>query len=469
MSGIFGIVSKKDCICDTFYGTDYNSHLGTKFGGMAVFDGKEIQHDIKKISLYPFRPQLSNFKENVNGNMAIGIISDYEPQPLIINSHLGEYAIVHVGKVNNLELLVQKAHKKKIHFSESSEKINPTELVAALINQGKDFVDGIEIMQNSIEGSSSVMLLTKEGIYLARDKYGRTPIITGKKDGATAATLETCAFPNTGFKIDQYLGPGEVGIITSEGYEQLKKPGDILQICAFLFIYYGHPPSNYEKINVQITRNKCGAIHAKGDKEDKKLKIDYVAGIPDSGTPHAIGYANESRLPYNTPYIKYFTWQKSFMPTEQEDRDLVADMKLIPIEELIRGFRILFNEDSIVRGTQLKKKIRELYDYGAEEVHMRPACPPLTEICNYLNFSISRSVFDLAARRAIRKIEGKEDYDIFEYLDEKSEKYEKMVDVIRMDLGLKTLKYQKLNDMVSAIDLEKEKLCTTCWDGVRVP
>lgn len=476
MSGIFGEVSENSekCVEDVFYGTDYHSHLGTEIGGLAFCDDEEIMYDIKSISLHPFRPQLSNFKEKVEKKqglkvrMGIGVISDYEPQPKYINSRLGDYAIVHVGKINNLEQLIGEAHKKDKHFSEiSGGKVNPTEVVASLINQGRDFVDGIEIMQNSIKGSSSLMLLTKDGIYVARDKYGRTPIVTAKRaDGATAATSETCAFPNLGFgtKEYNYLGPGEIGIITEQGYKQIKKPGDISQVCTFLWIYYGFPASYYEGINAEITRNKLGEILAKKDK-GTGLKLDFVSGIPDSGIGSAIGYMNESGLPYKRPYVKYgLTWPRSFMPQEQEDRNLVAKMKLIPIIDLIKGYKILFTEDSIVRGTQLQKKIHELFhDYGAEEVHMRPSCSPLMYTCQNLNFSRSKSLFELAARKAMRGVEGREGFDIAPYLDENSKKHEKMVDFIRGDLGLTSLKYPKFNDMVSAIGLPKEKLCSGCW------
>lgn len=478
MSGIFGVVAEEDCVDDVFYGTDYHSHLGTEFGGIAVFNGKEIKHKVEEISIHPFRPQLAPFKEKINGKMAIGIISDYEPQPLYINASLGEYAIVHVGKITNLEKIVESVHKGKIHFREmESGGVNPAEAVASLINQGRNFVEGIEIMQNAIEGSSSIMLLTKEGIIVARDKFGRTPIIISKRKttdefpAATAATLETTAFPTLGFGVKgyNYLGPGEIGIITEKGYEQLKKPGEILKICDFLFIYYGSPSSYYEGINTEITRYKFGGLLAEGDKEDiekKVLEIDYVTGIPDSGIASGLGYSHVSGLPFKRPYIKYNpTWQRSFMPPEQEDRDRIAKMKLIPIIDLIEGYKILSTEDSIVRGTQLKKKIKELFDYSAKEVHMRPSCPPLIFTCRYLNFSRSKDMFDLAARRGMRKVEGKENFDIEPYLNEDSDNYRKMIDVVRGDFCLTSLKYPKYSKkgMVSAIGLPEEKLCGGCW------
>jgi amidophosphoribosyltransferase len=475
MSGIFGVVGEDDkaCIEKVFYGTDYHSHLGTEYGGMAYFDGKEIQSDVKSILLHPFRPQFSRFIRNVRTNMAIGVIGDYEPQPLDIKSRLGNYAIVHVGKINNLDELVEESYKRGVHFS--AEKIDgkpsPIEVIADLINQGKNYVDGVEIMQNSINGSSSIMLLTPEGIIVARDKIGTTPIVVKQKDGATAATLETCAFPNTGFGLEgyNYLGPGEIGIITKKGYEQLKKPGVVLKICDFLYIYYGNPASCYEGINSEVTRYKFGRLLAEADEEDLErgiLKVDFVTGIPDSGIGSGLGYSHASGLPFMRPYIKYTnTWQRSFMPRKQETRDLFAKMKLIPVRELIYLMSILSTEDSIVRATQLKKKIQELFDYGAREVHMRPSCPPLIFTCTKLNFSRSKDLFDLAARRAMREVEGKKEFDISPYLDENSEKYLKMIDFIRGDLGLTSLKYPKYSGkgMVSAIGLPEEKLCGGCW------
>ncbi len=486
MSGIFGVVADGNCIKDVFYGTDYHSHLGTKYGGLAYFDGKEIKSDIKHISLHPFRPQLSGFIKDVKTSMAIGIISDYEPQPLYIESRLGNYAIVHVGKVNNLDKLVEEGYKRGVHFS--AEKVegkpNPTEVVASLINQGKDYIDGIEIMQNSIEGSSSLMLLKEdEGIIVARDKYGRTPITISKREAtdeypaAIAATLETCAFPTLGFgtKDYNYLGPGEIGIINKKNYEQLRKSGSILQICDFLWIYYGFPASSYEGVNAELARYRFGKLLAEGDKEDLEkgiLEVDYVTGIPDSGTASGLGYSHESGLPFKRPYVKYNpTWARSFMPQEQESRDLVAKMKLIPIEELIENQRILSTEDSIVRGTQLKKKIYELFhDYNAKEVHMRPSCPPLIFTCQHLNFSRSKHLFELAAREGMRKVEGREDFDIAPYLDEDSDKYRKMIDTIKGDFGLTGLKYPRYSGkgMVSAIGLPEEKLCSGCWKESKI-
>ena len=392
------------------------------------------------------------------------MISDYEDQPLIIGSHLGTYAIVTVGVVKNADKLARQAFgKRTTHFSEmSGGEVNPTELVATLINQEGSFEDGIAAAQQAIEGSCSILLLTDGGLYAARDALGRTPVVIGGKEGAYAAALETCAFPNLGYDVVRCLGPGEVVHLTAEGVEQKRPPGPKMQICAFLWVYYGFPASDYENINVEATRYRCGVALARND----NVKIDFVAGIPDSGTGHAIGYASETGVSYGRPFVKYTpTWPRSFMPQDQRVRDLVARMKLIPIRELIEGKRLLFCEDSIVRGTQLKDTIQRLYDCGAKEVHMRPACPPLVYMCKFLNFSRSRSELDLAARKAIRQLEGKDQVDLRAYADGSSPKYCAMVDVIRKALNLTTLRYQRLADLIAAIGLPKEKLCTYCWDG----
>jgi amidophosphoribosyltransferase len=349
------------------------------------------------------------------------------------------------------------------HFSEmSGGEINPTELVATLINRESSFEDGIERALAAIEGSCSLLLLTDRGIYAGRDQLGRTPVVIGRKEGACAVTSETCAFPNTGYEIERYLGPGEVVRITEDGAEPMKKPGNRMQICSFLWVYYGYPASSYEGINVESTRYRCGAALARND----AVEVDCVAGIPDSGVAHAIGYANTAGVPYVRPYVKYTpTWPRSFMPTDQRVRDLVARMKLIPVRELIQGRRILFAEDSIVRGTQLQDTILRLYGCGAREVHMRPACPPLVFGCKFLNFSRSRSELDLAGRKAVKEIEGTSDAHLDEYSNPCTEKYCAMVERIRARLQLTTLRYQKLDDLVAAIGLPKEKLCTYCWDG----
>ena len=465
MGGLFGVVSKSDCVSDLFFGTDYHSHLGTRRGGMAVNNPEGFSRYIHSIESAPFRSKFELDIQNMKGNKGIGVISDYEDQPLLIRSHLGKYALVTVGVIRNADELMQEVFDRRmIHFSEiRGGEINPTELTATLIDQESTFEEGIQRAQEAIEGSCSLLLLTDKGIYAARDRLGRTPVIIGEKEGSYAATLETCAFPNLGFEITKYLGPGETVFITEEGIEQKKKPEEKMQICGFLWVYYGYPASTYEEINVEYVRNKCGASLARND----DIQIDMVAGIPDSGIGHGLGYASESNIPFKRPFVKYTpTWPRSFMPQDQTIRDLVAKMKLIPIRELIEGKRVLFCEDSIVRGTQLKDTIQRLYDYGAVEVHMRPACPPLTHGCKFLNFSRSRSELDLAARTAIKQIEGDDSKDLEEYSRTGSEKYEAMVDQIRKSLKLTTLKYQRLEDLVKAIGLPKEKICTYCWDGV---
>ena len=463
MGGLFAAASQEDCVHDLFYGTDYHSHLGTKRGGMAVVNGTGYARYIHDITNAQFRSKFEDDVRRMKGRRGIGVISDYEDQPLIIGSHLGAYAIVTVGLVRNAEELAQRAFsKRRIHFSEmGGGGINPTELVATLINQEASFVEGIQNVQDCVDGSCSLLLLTEEGIYAARDRYGRTPLVIGRKDGAYAVTLETCALPNLGYEVDRYLGPGEIVLVTEDGVEQKKPPVDRMQICSFLWVYYGYPASSYEGINVEAARYRCGAALARND----DVKVDMVAGIPDSGTGHAIGYSNEARVPHQRPFVKYTpTWPRSFMPQDQETRNLVAGMKLIPIQELIQGQRILFCEDSIVRGTQLRDTIRSLFDYGAREVHMRPACPPLVYGCKFLNFSRSKSELDLAARKAIKEL-GDREPDLAEYADDRSDRHAAMVERIRQQLNLTTLKYQRLDDLVAAIGLPKCKLCTYCWDG----
>ncbi len=463
MGGLFGVVSKADCVQDLFYGTDYHSHLGTKRGGLAVRDANGLKNVIHNIENAQFRSKFEDDIFKLHGTKGIGVISDYEDQPLIIRSHLGTYAIATVGKINNTGELAGAASKKGVHFTEMSGGVNnPTELVAALINEGATFVEGIQNAQEKIEGSCSLLLLTDDGLYAARDKLGRTPIMLGQKNGSYAATLETCAFPNLEYEISKVLGPGEIVLLTEDGVEQKRPPGERLQICAFLWVYYGYPASCYEGINVENVRNRCGAALARND----NVEVDVIAGIPDSGTAHAIGYANEAGTSYRRPFVKYTpTWPRSFMPQDQTTRDLIAKMKLIPVKELIEGQRLLFCEDSIVRGTQLKDTVQRLYESGAKEVHMRPACPPLVYGCKFLNFSRSRSELDLAARAAIKQLEDNGDESLAEYARAGSPKYCAMVDKIRQRLGLTTLKYQQLEDLVEAIGLPKETLCTYCWDA----
>jgi len=464
MGGFFGVASTGPCTEDLFYGTDYHAHLGTMRGGMAVRTDGTIVRYIHDITNAQFRSKFQADLPRLKGRTGIGVISDFEDQPLIIGSHLGTYAIVTVGLVRNLRALVDRMFQKRgVHFSEmSGGSVNPTEVVAMLINQGASFAEGLRIAQEAVEGSCSILLLAEDGIYAARDRLGRTPVILGRKDGARAVTMETTAFPNLEYRIDRYLGPGEIVRLTAEGDETLSPPGPRMQICSFLWVYYGFPSSHYEGINVEEVRNRCGAALARRD----DVTVDLVAGIPDSGTGHAIGYASEAKVPYRRPFAKYTpTWPRSFMPQDQAIRDLVARMKLIPIPELIRGKRLLFCEDSIVRGTQLKDTLRRLFDLGAREVHMRPACPPLIYPCKFLNFSRSRSELDYAGRRAIHEIEGKHAPVDPRYADPSTDRYAAMVERIRQRLELTTLRYQRLEDLVAAIGLPKEKLCTYCWDA----
>jgi len=463
MGGLYGVASKRDCVADLFYGTDYHSHLGTVRGGMVVKNGRGFTRFIKDITNAQFRSKFEDDLDKMHGSIGIGVISDYEDQPLIIGSHLGTYALVTVGRIENLDDLAAEIFSSRTaHFSEmSGEMVNPTELVATLINSESSYEEGIQRVQQLVEGSCSLLLLTDRCIYAARDRLGRTPLVVGRKHGAHCVTLETCALPNLGYEVEQELGPGEIARITADGVETLVPPAEEMQICSFLWVYYGYPASHYEGINTEEVRYRCGAALARAD----DVEIDMVAGVPDSGTGHAIGYANQSGVAYGRPFVKYTpTWPRSFMPQDQRVRDLVARMKLIPIRELIRGRRLLFCEDSIVRGTQLKDTIQRLYDYGAQEVHMRPACPPLIHGCKFLNFSRSKSVMDLAGRRAIKEL-GEDEQHLAEYADADSDRHTAMVERIRQRLGLTTLKYQKLSDLVSAIGLPKEKLCTYCWDG----
>lgn len=465
MSGFFGVASREDCVRDLFFGTDYQSHLGTQRGGLAVRNGEGFARSIHDIRNAQFRTKFEDDVAHMSGETGIGIISDFEDQPVLVSSHLGTYAIATVGVVQNADTLAREAFaRRSAHFSEvAGGIINPTELVATLINHEDSFEAGIRRAQEQIEGSCSMLLVTDQGVYAARDRLGRTPVVIGRREGARCASSETCSFPNLGYEVDRDLGPGEIVLLTPEGVEQKQAPGDAMQVCAFLWVYYGYPSSSYEGINVEDARYRCGAALARSD----DVEADLVAGIPDSGTAHAIGYATEAGVRYARPFVKYTpTWPRSFMPQDQSIRDLVARMKLIPIRELIEGQRIVFCEDSIVRGTQLQDIIQRVYDYGGREAHMRPACPPLVYGCKYLNFSRSRSSLDLATRRAIREIEGDEDTDTPEtYADHSTPEHAEMVERIRARLKLTTLRYQRLPDLVDAIGLPKEKLCTYCWDG----
>ncbi|MBA7576743.1 Amidophosphoribosyltransferase [subsurface metagenome] len=463
MGGFFGTISKKDCVNDLFYGTDYHSHLGTRKGGMAVLNSGGFVRKIHNIENSYFRTKFEPDMNEFKGNSGIGVISDTESQPILINSHLGKFAIVTVGKIANMKELERNTLQKKWHFSETGEEgINPSELVAMIINEEDTFINGIKNVFEKIKGSVSLLILNKQGLFAARDKLGRTPIILGKKHGAVAVCSESSSLPNLGYKIEGFLGPGEIIFISPEGYEQMNKPGDKMQICAFLWVYYGYPPAYYEGINVEQTRYNCGAALAVNDDVD----VDYVSGIPDSGIGHAIGYAKKRGIPYMRPYVKYTpTWPRSFMPSNQEVRDMVAKMKLIPIRELIEKKKLVFCDDSIVRGTQLKDNVQIFHDFEVKEIHMRIACPPLCFPCKFLNFSASISALELAARKAIYEIEGTDDKNLEEYVQSGSEKNKEMIECIRKRLKLTTLKYQQLNDLVNAVGLPKERLCTHCYDG----
>ncbi|MBP7553979.1 MAG: amidophosphoribosyltransferase [Spirochaetes bacterium] len=464
MGGFFGAALNKDCAVDLFYGTDYHSHLGTKRGGLSILDNGRFIRFIHDITNAQFK---SKFEEDINkmhGKSGIGIISDSDNQPLIIGSHLGTYSIVTVGAVKNMEEIAQKTFRERTtHFSEmSGDEINSTELISTIINRGASFIDGINNVSETIDGSCSMLILTKDGIYAVRDKYGRTPVIIGKCENGYSVATESACFPNIGYEIYKELGPGETVFITSDSVETVIKPKNKLQICAFLWIYYGYPSSSYEGINVEESRYNCGAALAKND----RVEIDYVAGIPDSGTAHAIGYSFEAKVPFKRPYVKYTpSWSRSFMPQNQEARDLVAKMKLIPIKELTTDKKILFCDDSIVRGTQLKNTFKKLFYFGAKEIHMRIACPPLLFSCKFLNFSRSSSEMDLASNKAIQQIEGNIISDKSEYLDPKSDKYCKMVEIIRKKIGVTTLSYLSLPDMIKAIGLPEENICSYCWNG----
>jgi amidophosphoribosyltransferase len=464
MGGLFGATSKEDCSIDLFYGTDYHSHLGTRRGGMVVHSSRGFKRNIHDISNTQFRSKFEDDLHKLQGEMGIGVISDHEDQPLLIGSHHGRYALATVGRIHNLQALTQTVLQKRIaHFSElSMNETNPTELTAALINNEENLIEGIKAAQAAIEGSCTMLLLCEDGVIAARDRLGRTPLCVGKKEGSYAVTMETAAFPNLNYESEYFLGPGEIVRLMPDGMEQLNPPGDVLQICAFLWVYYGYPASTYENINVEAVRNRCGAALYRAD----NVEVDCVAGIPDSGVGHAIGYAAEAGLPYRRPFVKYTpTWPRSFMPQDQRVRDLVARMKLIPVHELIQGKRLLFCEDSIVRGTQLKDMISRLYTLGAKEIHMRPACPPLVYGCKFLNFSQSKSEMELAGRKGIQEIDPGQKVDLETYANPDSEPYRAMVECIGRQLNLTTLKYQRLDDLVKAIGLPKEKLCTYCWDG----
>jgi amidophosphoribosyltransferase len=464
MSGFFGVISKTDCVSSVFYGTDYHSHLGTKRAGMVFYKRQDgFQRAIHSLEDGYFRTKFENDLINFSGNAGIGIISDTEAQPVVANSHLGKFAISTVSKIVNAEELEGVFLMSHRTFSETSQgSVNPTELVAMLIADGDDFVSGILNVFEKIKGSCSLLILTDNMILAARDKLGRTPVVIGKNKNGFAVASETCSFSNLDYETEKFLGPGEIVRITAEGHETIHQPFMELQICAFLWVYYGYPPSYYEGINVDEVRYRCGAALARKD----NVEADFVAGIPDSGLGHAIGYSNERKIPYMRPYAKYTpTWPRSFMPQNQVTRELVAKMKLIPNPAIIRGKRGIFLDDSIVRGTQLKDNTRDLHNEGIKEVHMRIACPPLTYPCEFLNFSRSRKALELATRKAISQLEGKEEVDMKKYSDPETDEYRMMVERIRKNLGLTTLQYQTLPDLIEAIGLPRKKVCTHCWDG----
>lgn len=467
MGGFFGVAAKEDCVFDLFFGTDYHSHLGTRRGGMAVYGENGFDRAIHNIENAPFRTKFDKDVQKMKGWMGIGCISDFEPQPLIVRSHHGTYAITTVSKINNTQEIVDIIFSNgNSHFLEmSGGDVNPTELVAAIINQKENLIDGIRYALELIEGSLSLMLMTPKGIYAARDKYGRTPVAIGKKEDAYCITFEDFAYRKLGYEDYKQLGPGEIDVVTADGVKTLMAPGKNMKICTFLWVYYGYASSSYEGVSVEQMRYRCGEKLAMRD----NVKPDIVAGVPDSGTAHAIGYSNTSGIPFSRPFIKYTpTWPRSFMPTIQSKRNLIAKMKLIPVHDLIKDKSLLLIDDSIVRGTQLRETTEFLYESGAKEVHIRPACPPLVYGCKYLNFSRSTSEMDLITRRVIARLEGTEDVPeeiLQQYTDPESEKYEQMIEEIRKELNFTSLRYNRLDDMLEAAGIPKENLCTYCWDG----
>ncbi len=467
MSGIFGVASKDNSVYDLFFGIDYHSHLGTRRGGMVVYGREGFSRAIHNIENTPFRTKFEHDVESMKGQLGIGCISDYEPQPILVQSHLGTFALVTVSKINNMQELINEAYKSgHTQFQVmSSEEVNATELVASLINLKDNIADGIRYAQEMVDGSLTLLVLTKEGIYAARDLVGRTPLQIGHKEGGFCASFESFAYVNLGYKDYKELGPGEMVFITPDGVEEIKPAGDKMRICAFLWIYYGYPNSVYEGISVEEMRYRNGAMIAKRDEACRD--IDYAAGVPDSGTAHAIGYANEAHVPFSRPFIKYTpTWPRSFMPTNQSVREMIARMKLVPVDGLIQDKRIALIDDSIVRGTQLRDTIKYLYNSGAKKVHVRAACPPITFACKFLNFSRSRSVMDLITRRVIHDFEGDSDVEkLDDYSNPDHPCYKHMVAEICKRQGFDSLQYERLDDMITAIGLPQCKVCTYCWDG----
>ncbi len=468
MGGYFGVASRESCNFDLFFGVDYHSHLGTRRAGLAVYDAKlGFRKSIHNIENTPFRTKFDKEIDGLNGSLGIGCISDFEAQPILVRSHHGTFAITTVSKINNAQKLVDDIIDKGTHYFEMSNgDINPTELVASLINQKDNFIDGIRYALEVVEGSLSMLILTPKGIYAARDKLGRTPIVLGKKDGAICASFESHAYLNLGYTPYRELGPGEVVVFNENEVKTLIAPGNKMRICTFLWVYYGYPAAVYEGVNVEEMRYNCGKLLARRDAGN--VHPDVVAGVPDSGTAHAVGYANESGIPFSRPFIKYTpTWPRSFMPTMQTQRNLIAHMKLLPVYELIKDKSLLLIDDSIVRGTQLRETTEFLYESGAKEVHIRPACPPLLFGCKYLNFSRSTSEMELIARVVVSELEGGpvSNEVLQEYADPNSEKYEAMVEGIRQKLNFTTLRFHRLDDMLESVGIDKDCLCTYCWNG----
>ena len=471
MGGFFGTISRKDCKYDVFFGTDYHSHLGTRRGGMAFYDEvKGFQRQIHNIENTPFRTKFESDLTKFRGHAGIGCISDTDPQPLLVRSHLGMFAISTVGLIKNAEQLVEQAFSGPGHqfMAMSSGQVNSTELTAALINQKDDLVEGIRYAQTVIDGSCTILLLTKDGLIAARDRLGRIPVLVGQNLEGCCVSFESFAYHKLGYQDYYELGPGEIVKITPDGVEQLAAPGDKMKICAFLWTYYGYPNSNYEGRNVEVMRVRNGEIMARDEiKNGTMPDVDYVAGVPDSGIPHAIGYANHSHKPFARPFVKYTpTWPRSFMPEDQNVRNQVAKMKQIPVPELIQDKKLLFVDDSIVRGTQLRETVEFLYESGAKEVHMRSACPPIMYGCKYLNFSSSNSDMELLARKTIQKLEGMEGQKhVEEYADSSTERGKCLLKTICEDMGFDSLGYQSLDGLLEAIGLDKDKVCTYCWSG----
>jgi len=471
MGGFFGVVSHKNCKYDVFFGTDYHSHLGTKRGGMAFYDEVQgFQRQIHNIENTPFRTKFENDLVKMNGTIGLGAIADTDPQPLLVRSHLGMFAIAVVGIINNAEEIVAETFAAPGHYfmAMSSGKVNSCELVAALINRCDNLVDGIKYAQELIKGSCTILLLTNDAIIAARDKLGRLPIVLGKGQHGTCVSLESFACQKLGYQLCYNLGPGEIVKITSDGYEQLAAPGDKMKICAFLWSYYGYPNSNYEGMNVEVMRCRNGEIMAREEEKNGTMPdVDYVAGVPDSGLPHAIGYANQTHKTFARPFVKYTpTWARSFTPSNQEMRNLVAEMKQIPVPELIEGKKLLLVDDSIVRGTQLRETVEFLYSSGAKEVHMRSACPPIMYSCKFLNFSRSNSDMELLTRRTIQRLEGNVGQQhVDEYADATTERGKCLLKSICEEMGFDSLGYQTLDGLLEAIGLDRDKVCTYCWTG----